>query len=1663
MSEINDNDMDIKIGIDDSDVDPKLKTLEGKLDAFAEGVRSTLAFEVDDTAIEQAEYSLNKLTGISFNSLLEDLGELSEALMKLSVPDLSKIGNTAGIDNGPIEDMTVSLHKLQEALLKTASLSDLMEGDFVNLLNAEELTQAQNELTAYQASLHGVSDALRQQWEESETLGMTTRELRQIQDNLATAMGTVEARMEAVSDAMDVMAEAQGRMDGRNSSGMSDSFKEAGDAASSAAQKMGEAADAAKDSVDQLGAALSKNFTYESSDAMMRRKEDLQKFVAECQELIKNLMAQSDALRQTDNTTEEYASGMGKLQQSIQLAKEQLRSWKQELAYIEGQLEQATQAQQEYNNAANNANVNLPVVSNMTTPMGTETMQWSANVREASAQLQEAIAKSESLKDTMNAVGSAVKTVAKNAAEGAKKTTLWSKIVERMKKEWSSIGNMVKGIMFSQMFYKFTNAISTAINELKTFKNQLEETTAAFGLMMQDAEKGERLSNSLMNLAAETQLDFSQVSAATRKLQAYGFEAQNVEYILRDVADAAAASGDTYAFDRIILALGQINTKGKIAGEEINQLAEAGLNVRKYLSEGLGVTNEQLTKLLRTGISAEVAIPIVLKGIEKDYSGAAETISETMTGLASTVKDNFLIIGSGMLDPFFEATKDLLKNVRDVMDAWRQIVVDRGFGALLETLFPKSFVDQIRLFIANLNALRSSVITIIQALLPFLQSLINVGLVIANTILPVLNLFLTILARGIEVIAQNETAVRILTASFMGLMVAKAVTFVMTNFLSVVDGVVTAAVWAAKGLKTLGGMLVAVSSGMKTFSVSTLIARLAAGDFTAAIAALLGITTALVFSSEKASQAMANMMGSLTKSLGYDFNKIYQPEMEDSSAITDEFNQALGISDEALQKLGESAEDAGKQAKKSVAAFDEVFTLAEPDEDSSGIDLDLSGLDFDIPEIDYSGLTDGLDDVQEELDKKAGSFWDTWLGKTLKGLWDWIWQTIGGFLDWVLETTVLFARWAYDTLKGFYKWYLESIAGFLKWAAESLAGFGKWISESIAGFDAWFRESLDGFLNWVGESIRGFDDWARESLDGFAAWCSESWQGFSDWIKESAAGFADWIRDTDDGFRTWADETAAGFADWASETWKDFSTWFSDTMSGLGDWLAETDAGFADWWDETAAGFATWASDTWATFETWLSDSLAGFTDWASESWEKFTTWISDSAGGFSQWASDTWTYFSDWSNWTKEGISSWASDTWSTFTTWMSDSLGGFGTWAQESWGQFTTWTSESAAGFVTWASETKTQLESWISDTGKRISDWASNAWDSFNVWVSDTDDKFREWADDTGERFTNWASDSYDKFTGWASDTYDRFDGWVNDTSDRINNWATDTYDRFTTWASDSYDKFDNWVNDSADRFNTWATDTYEKFTNWASDSYNKFDNWVNDTADRFNDWASDSFKKFSDWVKNTLKGFEEWDTKTNKRIVDWINGTVKAFSKWVTDVLRAVGSWASGIWNAIIGPLEKVWKKVTDTFNDIGKKVSSIWNSGSSSKTTRTVNIEYDDPGISTFNVDDPDPTPSPLARIATPIAPRLTNLVTPQAPNVDEAISSSSSKRSSTGSFAGIGKEIAEYLLPALANNTGTQEQLPPVYVGTLIADDRGLRELERKMQVIRLQEGGRKG
>lgn len=170
-----------------------------------------------------------------------------------------------------------------------------------------------------------------------------------------------------------------------------------------------------------------------------------------------------------------------------------------------------------------------------------------------------------------------------------------------------------------------------------------------FSTLLGDSQ-GQAMMDDLDTFAKATPFKTSEVIANTQKMIAMGWEAKDIIKDMETIGDAAAATGKgDEGLNRIILALSQIKSKGKLSTEELNQLAEAGISAKRYLAEGLGYGSGDsgiaaLSKDLEQGkIGSERAIQAIMAGM-KEYKGMMDkTANETVKGLWGQIEDTFEI------------------------------------------------------------------------------------------------------------------------------------------------------------------------------------------------------------------------------------------------------------------------------------------------------------------------------------------------------------------------------------------------------------------------------------------------------------------------------------------------------------------------------------------------------------------------------------------------------------------------------------------------------------------------------------------------------------------------------------------------------------------------------------------------------------------------------------------------------------------------------------------------------------------------------------------------------------------------------------------------------------------------------------------------------------
>ncbi|WP_017752525.1 tape measure protein [Clostridium tyrobutyricum] len=169
-----------------------------------------------------------------------------------------------------------------------------------------------------------------------------------------------------------------------------------------------------------------------------------------------------------------------------------------------------------------------------------------------------------------------------------------------------------------------------------------EQTQMAFTTMLKSAQKANSFLTQAQNMANATPFDFPQLADASKKMLAFGWNVKQILPDLTTIGDAASGLGlGAEGINQITLALGQMKAKGRVQGDEMLQLTEAGVPATKILQEQLGLTAKQVANIGNAGISSDKAIRALLTGMNKRFGGMMQNQAKTALGLMSTLKDTF--------------------------------------------------------------------------------------------------------------------------------------------------------------------------------------------------------------------------------------------------------------------------------------------------------------------------------------------------------------------------------------------------------------------------------------------------------------------------------------------------------------------------------------------------------------------------------------------------------------------------------------------------------------------------------------------------------------------------------------------------------------------------------------------------------------------------------------------------------------------------------------------------------------------------------------------------------------------------------------------------------------------------------------------------------------
>ncbi|WP_195984078.1 tape measure protein [Clostridium sp. D33t1_170424_F3] len=364
--------------------------------------------------------------------------------------------------------------------------------------------------------------------------------------------------------------------------------------------------------------------------------------------------------------TSQYNSSIdGSVQRTAALKAEE-RQLSQELLQVRQRLEVAARAMTSNTSARerNTAAIQRAVAQYGQESERVQTLQRiKASLEQTQARLNQRLdvfrSREQALNSQLSGVNQALAQQANQTARVAESSNTAAGSLTTMSQRLKSMMSMLKGFLAMRVTRSF---LESTIGSL----SQFEQYETSFAVMLGDMGKAKSLMEDLKDFAARTPYTVPDVTQNAQLLMNYGVEAENIIKTLTQLGDLSQGSVDK--LNRISLAYGQMLAKGKVTGEELRQMTEAGVPLTQALADNMGIATSALMGFIEKGQvgipQLDAAISDLTTGTGK-FAGMMEKQSKTLIGRWSTLKDNMGQFFRDVGAEAFGETKSGLKGISD--------------------------------------------------------------------------------------------------------------------------------------------------------------------------------------------------------------------------------------------------------------------------------------------------------------------------------------------------------------------------------------------------------------------------------------------------------------------------------------------------------------------------------------------------------------------------------------------------------------------------------------------------------------------------------------------------------------------------------------------------------------------------------------------------------------------------------------------------------------------------------------------------------------------------------------------------------------------------------------------------------------------------------------
>lgn len=240
----------------------------------------------------------------------------------------------------------------------------------------------------------------------------------------------------------------------------------------------------------------------------------------------------------------------------------------------------------------------------------------------------------------------------------------------------NNLRNAFMSLLGASFFMNPIVAISAGIGAVSKLGMQAQTTATSFEVLLGSQQESAAMLDEINEYAKVSPYDRLGAQDAAKTMLGFGVAAEDVIGDLKMLGDVAG--GDNNRLRQLALVFGQISSAGKLQGQDLLQLINAGYNPLLDIAELTGKSMAEVRDEMTKGnVSIDMVRAAFVRATSEGgrYYGMIDKISETASGKFGEMKDTFVEVGLAlynviepMVIPALETATSLLEHLISVIN-----------------------------------------------------------------------------------------------------------------------------------------------------------------------------------------------------------------------------------------------------------------------------------------------------------------------------------------------------------------------------------------------------------------------------------------------------------------------------------------------------------------------------------------------------------------------------------------------------------------------------------------------------------------------------------------------------------------------------------------------------------------------------------------------------------------------------------------------------------------------------------------------------------------------------------------------------------------------------------------------------------------------------------